>query len=324
MEGTYIYPQAGGYANVPGIYNKARIKAWKEFTAAVHAKAGFIYCQLCTLSPTAKPEILEAEGFNVVSKSAVPASEGSPVHRALTEEGILQYLRDYAHTAKNAIATGFDGVDIHGANGYRSDQFLPPSCNKRRLLGRKYRKSCSIRYRNCQKVAEAVEADRTDIRLSPFNLTLGIKIADPVPQFGCLVYVLKELKLPYIHFIGFRNARNENEENVDSLVSIWGKTSPVLIAGYVAKDVNEIPTPSSRKPSLSKASFMLGKYRNTDVVVVYGWYFIANPDLVLGFEKGLKLNEHDRTTFYKAKATHDHTYLPFSDEFKATIKVGDA
>jgi NADPH2 dehydrogenase len=315
-EATFISPQAGGYANVPGIHNDAQIKAWKEVTDAVHAKGSFIYCQLWALGRAAKPEVINSEGFDQVSSSAVPITEGLPVPRALTEEEIKQYIKDYAHAAKSAIAAGFDGVEIHGANGYLVDQFTQDTSNKRTdSWGGSVENRARFGIEVSKAVVEAVGADRTAIRLSPWNPFQGMKMKDPRPQFSFLVSALKELKLAYIHLI---ESRYDEEEKLDFLTDIWGKTSPILVAGSLSRDANGVSIQGSHP---SNAKLVLEKYPNNDVVAVYGRYFIANPDLPFRLEKGLALREYDRLTFYKPMSREGYTDLPFSEEFQASIQV---
>jgi NADPH2 dehydrogenase len=315
-EATFISPQAGGYANVPGIHNDAQIKAWKEVTDAVHAKGSFIYCQLWALGRAAKPEVINSEGFDHVSSSAVPIEEGLPVPRALTEEEIYQYIKDYAHAAKSAIAAGFDGVEIHGANGYLVDQFTQDTSNKRTdSWGGSVENRARFGIEVTKAVIAAVGADRTAIRLSPWNPFQGMKMKDPRPQFSYLLSALKELKLAYIHLIG---SRYEEEESLDFLTDIWGKTSPILIAGHLSRDANGY---SSQGSHPSNAKLVLERYPNNDVVAVYGRYFIANPDLPFKVEKGLAFREYDRATFYKPMSREGYTDIPFSEEFQASLRV---
>ena len=117
-EATFISPRASGDANVPGIYNEAQIAAWKKVTDAVHKKGSFIWCQLWALGRAAEPDIVNAEAGDdsFVSSSATPVQPGGPVPRALTEKEIWGFVDDYVQAGKNAIAAGFDGVEIHGAN----------------------------------------------------------------------------------------------------------------------------------------------------------------------------------------------------------------
>ena len=318
-EATFISTQAGGYANVPGIHNAAQIKAWKEVTDAVHAKGSFIYCQLWALGRAAKPEVINSEGFDFVSSSAVPMKEGLPVPRALTEEEIRQYIKDYAHAAKSAIEAGFDGVEIHGANGYLVDQFTQDTSNKRTdSWGGSVENRARFAIEVSKAVVEAVGSDRTAIRLSPFNDFQGMKMKDPRPQFSYIVSALKDLRLAYIHLV---ESRFDDNEKLDFLTEIWGKTSPILIAGALTRDAGgqTLPAQSSHP---TKANLVVEKYPNNDVVAVYGRYFIANPDLVFRIKKGLALREYDRSTFYKAMSRDGYTDLPFSEEFQKTIRVG--
>jgi NADH:flavin oxidoreductase / NADH oxidase family len=116
-EATFISPQASGYANVPGIYTPEMVAAWKEVTAAVHQRGSIIFCQLWCLGRAATAKVLAAKGLDVVSASDIPISARSAVPRPLTEDEIQQLIRDYANAATAAIEAGFDGVEIHGANG---------------------------------------------------------------------------------------------------------------------------------------------------------------------------------------------------------------
>jgi NADPH2 dehydrogenase len=207
-EATFISPAAGGYANVPGIHNEAQIKAWKEVTDAVHAKGSYIYCQLWALGRAAKREVINSEGFDQVSSSAVPigplpeAATEQDLPRALTEAEILQYIKDYVHAAKSAIAAGFNGVEIHGANGYLVDQFTQDTCNKRTdSWGGSIENRARFGIEVTKAVVDAIGADRTAIRLSPWNDFQGMKMDDPRPTFSYLVSALKELKLAFLHLV---------------------------------------------------------------------------------------------------------------------------
>jgi NADPH2 dehydrogenase len=117
-EATFISPQASGYASVPGLWTQEQLKAWREITDAVHAKGSYIFCQLWALGRAAGAPFMESKGLDVVSSSGIPISEKSAVPRELKEEEILQFIKAYADAARNAIeVAGFDGVEIHGANG---------------------------------------------------------------------------------------------------------------------------------------------------------------------------------------------------------------
>ncbi|KAG0649805.1 Chanoclavine-I aldehyde reductase fgaOx3 [Hyphodiscus hymeniophilus] len=315
-EATLISPRAGGYPNVPGIHNEAQIKAWKEVTEAVHGKGSFIFCQLWALGRAAQPGVINADGFDYVSSSAVATEEGLPVPRALTEEEIVQFITDYANAAKSAIAAGFDGVEIHGANGYLVDQFTQDNCNKRTdSWGGSVENRARFAIEVTKSIIDAVGAKRTAIRFSPWNDMNAMKMKDPQPQFSYIVSALKKLKIAYIHFV---ESRNDETEKLDFLTDIWGKTSPVLIAGSLTRGGDGLELQGSH-PSRAKA--VLEKYPKTDVVTVFGRYFISNPDLPFRLKKGLALTEYDRSTFYKVGSRDGYTDLPFSKEFQASIKV---
>jgi NADPH2 dehydrogenase len=118
-EATFISPKASGYPNVPGLFTTAQLKAWKEITDAVHEKGSFIYVQLWALGRAATTSFMEERGMDVVGASAIPIAQNSSMPRPLEEAEILKFIGEYAKAAKDAVEiAGFDGVEIHGANGY--------------------------------------------------------------------------------------------------------------------------------------------------------------------------------------------------------------
>lgn len=308
-EATFISPRAAGYANVPGIYNKDQIAAWKNVTDAVHKKGSYIFCQLWALGRAAKPEIVRKEAGEkwFASSSAVPMEAGTEEPRPLEEEDIWTLVGDYAQAAKNAIEAGFDGVEIHGANGYLVDQFTQDVCNKRTDgWGGSVEKRSRFGLEVAKAVVEAVGSEKVGIRLSPFSTFQGMKMADPESQFSHLIQGLKELKLVYLHLVESRvsgTADLETTEKVDPLMKIWGKTSPVLLAGGFQ--------PESAKRAVED------EYTGHDVMIVFGRHFLANPDLPFRIEKGIELNKYNRDTFYKAKSPDGYVDYPFSKEWEA-------
>ena len=310
-EATFISPRASGYPNVPGVYNAAQVAAWKKVTDAVHAKGSFIYCQLWALGRAATPDVLKKEGNEkwYTSSSDIPL-EGKPKPRPLDEEEIWGYVQDYAHAAKTAIEAGFDGVEIHGANGYLVDQFLQDTANKRDdAWGGSVEKRSRFGLEVAKAVVEAVGADRTGIRLSPFSTFQQMKMAEPIPQFSHIIKGLKELKLAYIHLVESRvsgNADVEPTEKVDPLLEVWNNASPVFLAGGFQ--------PESAKKSVEE----YGKY---DVVVVFGRHFIANPDLPFRVQKGIEFTKYNRDTFYKTGSPDGYIDYPFSKEFETQSRL---
>ncbi|KAF6218169.1 hypothetical protein HO133_006128 [Letharia lupina] len=312
-EATFISPRASGYANVPGIYNKDQIAAWKNVTDAVHKEGSYIFCQLWALGRTAKPEIVRKEAGEkwFASSSSVPMEAGTEEPRALDEEDIRGLVGDYVQAAKNAIEAGFDGVEIHGANGYLIDQFIQDVVNKRTdAWGGSVEKRSRFALEVAKAVVEAVGSEKVGIRLSPFSTFQGMKMAHPVPQFSHLVEGLKELKLGYLHLVESRisgNADVETTERVEPLLKIWGKTSPVLLAGGFQ--------PDSAKRAVEK------EYTGQDIMIVFGRHFISNPDLPFRIEKGIELTKYDRDTFYKTESPDGYVDYPFSKEWEAQSKL---
>ncbi|KAJ5748598.1 uncharacterized protein N7511_010294 [Penicillium nucicola] len=307
-EATFISPRAGGYPNVPGIYNDAQIAAWKEITDAVHAKGSHIYVQLWALGRVASPDALKAEGdFDLVSSSASPAAEGAPVPRAIEEAEIAGWVADYAQAARNAVAAGFDGVEIHAANGYLIDQFIQDKCNVR---DDGYGGSVEARGRFAvevtKAVVEAVGADRTGIRFSPWSTFQGMRMEDPLPQFEYLATQMAALKLAYVHLVESRitgNADTESTDQLDFFFKAYADASPVIVAGGYKTD--------------SAIEAVDAKYQDHDVVIGFGRPFITNPDLAFRIKKGISFVPHDRTNFYVPKDPKGYIDYEFSEEFKS-------
>lgn len=306
-EGTVISPRAGGYPNVPGIYTDEQIAAWKEITDGVHAKGSYIYCQLWAVGRAANPDFLKSEGQKVVSSSALPMDSNSAMPEELSEAEIHAYINDYAQAAKNAVKAGFDGVEVHAANGYLIDQFTQDTCNRRTdAWGGSIEKRARFGLEVTKAVIAAVGVDKTGVRLSPYSPFQGMKMDDPIPQFSYVAEELKKLKLAYLHVVESRitgNADIESTEKVDFLINIWGKTSPLLLAGGFRTD--------SAKKAVDE------QYPNSDVAIVFGRYFISNPDLVFRIKEGVELEPYNRDLFYNAKSADGYTTYPYSKEFES-------
>jgi 2,4-dienoyl-CoA reductase-like NADH-dependent reductase (Old Yellow Enzyme family) len=304
-EATLISPSSGGIPHAPGLYTEPQIQAWKEVTDTVHAKGSYIYCQFVALGRAADPTVLQKEGgYEVLAPSAIAMEDGKPVPGELSEEQIRDIIRDFGIAAKNAIRAGFDGVEVHGANGYLVDQFLQDVTNQRTDgWGGSVENRARFAVEIAKEMVAAVGADRVGFRLSPWNTWQGMKMADPVPQFGYLVERLKELKIAYLHLIESRVINNidcEKAEGIEFLLDIWGKTSPVLVAG-------------GYKPENVDAAFE--EYKGNDVAVVFGRHFLANPDLPFRLKHQLPLNKYDRNSFYAAMQEAGYADYPFSAEF---------
>ncbi|KAI0042644.1 putative NADPH2 dehydrogenase chain OYE2 [Auriscalpium vulgare] len=288
-EATFIAAKAGGYPKPPGIWSEPQIAAWKKVTDAVHANGSFIYLQLWALGRTANAEILKSEGFDLVSAGDI-ALEDHEAPRPLSIEEIKEYQQLYATAASNAVhKAGFDGVEVHGANGYLVDQFLQTNTNNRTD---EYGGSLENRVRFGLEVVDAVVAavgaDRTGIRLSPWSVFQGMRLPDPIPTFSHFVTRLRDEHpdLAYIHVVDHRvlgavdnpDWDPVNESN-QFLRDIWGDRPYIAAGGFQLENATET---ADKQGGL----------------VAFGRFFISNPDLPYRLKSGIALNPYDRSTFY--------------------------
>ncbi|KAJ7348519.1 hypothetical protein DFH08DRAFT_914338 [Mycena albidolilacea] len=233
-EATFIAPQAGGYSH--------QIAAWKSVTDAVHVKESFIFLQLWALGRAANYAQLQSEAlsFPYVSASDVPLTSRSGPLRALTMTEIKEYVEVYAQAAKNAVEAGFDGVEVHGANGYLVDQFLQDVSNKRTdEYGGNVVNRARFALEVVNGIAAAIGAERTAIRLSPWSSFQEMGMADPLPTFS---YVVSELaarhpSLAYLHLVEPRV--NGNHGSNDVFRALWAPRRLVRAGGFTRGDALE-------------------------------------------------------------------------------------
>lgn len=303
-EATFISPRAGGFSNAPGIYNAAQIAAWRKVTDAVHKKGSYIFLQLWALGRAADADVLRSEGYEVVSSSTIPMNEKAAIPRALNEAEIQQFVEDYAQAARNANEAGFDGVEIHGANGYLCDQFLEDTCNDRTdRWGGSIKNRARFGIEVAKAVTAAIGSERTGYRVSPYSPFQGMRMQGAEQQFSYLAQELKKLKLAYLHVVESRVSGAETiigVEKLDWLVNLWADTSPIVLAGGFTPD---------------SALVASNRYGEADVAVAFGRSFLANPDLPFRISKGLGLNNYNRTTFYVPMSREGYLDYPFSAEF---------
>lgn len=312
-EATFIAPQAGGYDNVPGIWSEEQVAAWKEITTAVHANNSFIFLQLWALGRAATPSILSAESLPYVAPSPIALSSRLKLApRGLTKDEIKEYIQLYAQAAKNAVnEAGFDGVEIHGANGYLIDQFLQDVSNQRTD---EYGGSVEARSRFglevVDAVVDAVGAHRTGIRVSPWSKFQDMGMTDPIPQYTHFISSIKSAhpELAYFHAIepgleGSEGAFTSDDVSNDFLREIWGRKPFISAGGY------------TRESAIARADADGG-------LVAFGRQFIANPDLPIRLRKNIPLNPYNRKTFYtpghSPKAAVGYVDYPFAEDTRST------
>ncbi|KAI1313953.1 NADH:flavin oxidoreductase/NADH oxidase [Xylaria venustula] len=312
-EATYISRSSVCRDNGPGLYSEAQIERWKEITDAVHMKGSFIYCQIWHLGRAGWPKIHEAMGTKLKSSSAVPINETTGLPEEMTEEDIWEVIGDYAKAAQNAVAAGFDGVELHGANGYLIDQFTQDVCNKRTdSWGGSIENRARFAVEVTKAVVDAIGADKTAIRLSPFSDFQSMGMKDPYPQFEYLVKQLKPLNLSFLHLVEPRISGNTESEcgsghSLDFLIKLWDNQSPILLAGGYLPE--------------SAIRVVDEKWKDYEIVIAFGRYFISNPDLVYRIKEGIEFAAYDRLTFYTPKKAEGYIDLPFSDQYQAAFET---
>ncbi|KAG7097486.1 hypothetical protein E1B28_004828 [Marasmius oreades] len=302
-EATFIHPRAGGYSNVPGIWSDAQITAWKEIVDAVHEKGSYINLQMWAVGRAAFPAQLKSEdpSYPYVSASDIPLSnrpETDPAPRALTVEEIQEYTRYYATAARNAVhKAGFDGVEIHGANGYLIEQFLKESSNHRTdEYGGSIENQARFALEVVDAVVKAVGPRKTGIRLSPWNTYQDAGVRDPKPTYSYLVSQIKNSHptFAYIHVVdprvdGVENVEDVGDRSNEFIREIWTKGP----GGNDSQDGRRL---------ISAGNFDLEKgVELADTkgdLVAYGRRFISNPDLPYRLRQNIPLTPYNRATFY--------------------------
>lgn len=301
-EATFISPWAGGYPNVPGIWSDEQVAGWKQVTDAVHAQGSFIYVQLWALGRAANPAVLTEEGnYPYVSASDVPL-EDHPVPRPLTKEEIKEYIQAYADASRNAIRAGFDGVELHGANGYLIDQFIQDVSNKRTdEYGGSIENRARFALEALEAATKAIGESKVGIRLSPWGRFQGMRMADPKPGFAYLVSEIAKRfsNLAYIHVVeprveGNMDREPQEGESNDFLREVWGQRPFISAGGY------------NRELAFKVAE-------ETGNLIAVGRYFISNPDLPVRWQKNLPAEKGDRAMYYNVGSPKGYIDYPFAD-----------
>ena len=313
-EASPVVATGFGSPGVPGIYTEQQIAGWHEVVDAVHAKGGVIFLQLWHVGRVSHSSF-QPGGVLPVAPSAVAippdlktgTADGKAViyetPRALETPEIPGVVEAYRQAAKNALAAGFDGVEIHGANGYLIEQFLQSHTN---LRTDQYGGSIENRTRFLMEVTNAVVevwgANRVGLRLSPYGVANGSGEPDPMPLYTHVVQALNPLGLAYLHFIEPRSSgagRAEvNHQNVPSAMvlfrPIW-KGVLITAGGFTGDTAN--------------AAIADG---HADAIA-FGRIFISNPDLPRRLQRGFPLTPYDRKTFYGGDVA-GYTDYPAHDE----------
>ncbi len=302
-EGSQVSPQGIGYPNTPGIYTAEQVAGWKKVTAAVHAKGGHIFLQLWHVGRISHPSLQPAGALPLAPSAIKPAGQVYTFQgmqdyvapHALTTGEIPAIIEQFRSAAKHALEAGFDGVEIHGANGYLLDQFLRDGSNTR-TDG--YGGTIARRARLMLEVTEAVcgvwGGNRVGIRLSPLQPFNDVRDSTPEETFSFVVRELNRFNLAYLHITEMgRDAPGVAGPAFDllKLRKIW-KGVYMTNSGY----------------DLARANAAIG--RGDADMVSFGAPFLANPDLPARMEQGVPLNTPDQATFYGG-SEKGYTDYPF-------------
>ena len=292
-EGVSPSPNGLGYARIPGLFNEAQVAGWKLVTDAVHAKGGKIFVQLMHTGRVSHQENLPVGATVVgpcaevcpgemwVDKSASMQAHTAP--RALTEIEINDVVNEYAKSAKLAIQAGFDGIELHAANGYLIEQFLNPIVNKRsdgygvNIVGRN-RFALEV----AQACIKAIGANKVGVRISPQGVFNGTgDFADLESQYLALTRKLSEMGLVYLHLVDHSamGAPAVSAALKDKLREAFAGTY-IAVGGFAAESAEKV------------------LQANQADLIAFGRPFISNPDLVEKLKSGAKLVDPDMSTFY--------------------------
>lgn len=301
-EASQISPEAVGYPGTPGIYNLQQIAGWRKITDAVHSENGHIFLQLWFCGRISHPDLLPDHRQPVAPSAIKPEGEAITFEgmkafvqpHALEVDEIQAIIGQYQHAAEMAKQAGFDGVEIHAANGYLIDQFLRDGSNRRNDL---YGGNRENRMRFLNAVIDAVltvwDSHYVGVRLSPENTFNSMSDSNPQAHFGFFINQLNARKLAYIHLLEGDMVKGQSQLDYRSLRNAYQGI-------YIANNGYD---KSRAQTAIEQGSCDL---------VAFGRPFIANPDLVTRYRHNLPLNTPDPATFYGGDET-GYTDYPAAD-----------
>lgn len=292
-EGTSPSPNGVGYPRIPGLYSPAQVDAWKKVTDAAHEGGAKIFLQIMHTGRVSHP-LNMPDGAQVLSSSAVPAAttemytdqkgpQSLPIPKAMNQEEIDHAIAEHVKTAENAIEAGFDGVELHGANGYLIEQFINPHCNFRAdKYGGSAMNRCRFAVEVAQAVVNAIGKDKVVIRLSPHGAFNDVSPFDGEEEtYTHLAAECHKIGLSYIHLVDHSSMGTPGvPSSLTSAIKEFFSGTIILSGGY----------------DLEKAEKDLAA--GLGHLVAFARPYLANPDLVERFKKRADLNTPDYDTFY--------------------------
>lgn len=310
-EASQVHPTGTGYIGTPGCYNEAQTEAWRKIVEAVHAAGGRIFLQLWHVGRVSDPELqpdggqpiapsaIQGDGFVFAPSGFKPMAEP----RAMTQADIDEMIAAFRRGAENAKAAGFDGVEIHGANGYLLDQFLRDGTNQRTD---QYGGSLENRIRFPMQVIEAVldvwGEERVGYRISPAGRFNDMSDSDEAGTFGHFAEQLAKLPLAYLHVVEPGQMDPNEAAQVPAALSDTTSFFRERYAGTLIVNAGYDHERGMQVVAENKAD-----------LVAYGRPFLANPDLPERFRRNAPLNEPDPDSFYGGDH-RGYTDYPFLEE----------
>jgi N-ethylmaleimide reductase len=289
-EATQVSQQGQGYQDTPGIYSKEQVAGWRKVTDHIHERGGRIFLQAWHVGRISHTSLQPNNGAPV-APSAIRANTKTYVNNAFTEVSepralelseIPEVIDSYKRGAANAIEAGFDGVEVHGANGYLLDQFARDGVNKRTdAYGGSIENRARLMLEVSKAIADEIGADRTGIRISPVTPANDTSDSNPQPLFDYIVDQLNALKLVYIHVIEGATGGPRDVAPFD-----YGSLRKRFKGAYMANNGYDFEL--ATKVLAAGAADL----------IAFGKPYIANPDLVERLKKGAPLNNPDKATFY--------------------------
>lgn len=296
-EGAIVSPQGRGYPYTPGIWSEAQVADWRAITDAVHDAGGLMVCQLWHCGRLSLPALQEG-GATPVAPSAINPQwkmftaqglQETVTPHALTKAEIAQVVRDFAQAARNAMAAGFDGVEIHSSNGYLFHQFFAQSANIRDdEYGGNHENRARLFFEVLDAIGEHLPMDRVGFRLNPMlNRFHGLEVdADTVPQWEYVVRQANRYGLAYLHLTEPLHPKQ-----------IAGNPHTLADVGAHFRPIADMPIITNGALDQAKGEARL--QADLADAVAYGQAWIANPDLVERFTHGWPLTKPDPETFYQ-------------------------
>jgi N-ethylmaleimide reductase len=303
-EGTSPSPNGLGYSSIPGIFNEQQVEGWKLVTNAVHEKGGKIFVQLMHTGRIGH-QLNLPEGAEVLAPSSITAAgqmftvkagmQDHPQPRAFTAAEVQSTIKEFVDAAKNAVEAGFDGVELHAANGYLIEQFINPGTN---IRTDEYGGSIENRSRFLLEIAEqtanAIGKDKVGVRFSPYGAFNDMPAYDQVDEtYTYLAEKLNELEILYIHVLDHSPGNSSPEiNNIKNVIRSRFQNILIFCGGF----------------DKEKAGTELNK--GIADLIAFGIRFLANPDLIRRMEIGAELNTPDYDTLY-TPGEKGYTDYPF-------------